>query len=289
MKSSKLELPHKAYNNPDFLSSPDARPIRMLAEFLEPAGRLRRAGIRDTIVFFGSARLKSRKETLRKFQKSEKLVSKHLKMKSSVLKEYQEAKTDLEMSRYYEDAVELARLLTQWSKRLFHLSRFVVCSGGGPGIMEAANRGAHLAGGRSIGLNISLPFEQYPNKYVSPDLNFEFHYFFMRKFWFVYLAKALIVFPGGFGTLDEMMEVLTLLQTQKLRKKITVVLYGKEFWDKVINIDALIRMKLVSPSDMNLFAYANTPREAFKYLVHELRKNYPDETREGKASRRIEK
>ncbi len=155
--------------------------------------------------------------------------------------------------------------------------------------MEAANKGAREAGGRSIGLNISLPFEQYPNKYISSDLNFEFHYFFMRKFWFVYLSKALIVFPGGFGTFDEMMEVLTLLQTQKLRKKITVVLYGKEFWDQVINIDALVRMRLISPTDVDLFTYANTPEEAFKYLVKELRKNYPDETVEASQVRRVAK
>ena len=146
--------------------------------------------------------------------------------------------------------------------------------------MEAANKGAIRAGGKSIGLNISLPFEQYPNKYISDDLNFEFHYFFMRKFWFVYLSKALIVFPGGFGTFDELMEVLTLLQTNKLRKKITVILYGKEFWDKVINFDALVRMRLIGQSDLDLFTYANTPEEAYRYLVKELRRNYPSETKE---------
>jgi uncharacterized protein (TIGR00730 family) len=289
VKKTVQQIPMKAYKNLDFLSSPDARAIRMLSEFLEPSGRLRRAGIRDTIVFFGSARLKSRKEALREFRKVEHIVSERTRTSSALMKQFQDARTDLEMSRYYEDAVQLAKLLTQWSKKLFHLSRFVVCSGGGPGIMEAANRGAHEAGGRSIGLNISLPFEQYPNKFISKELNFEFHYFFMRKFWFVYLSKALIVFPGGFGTFDELMEVLTLLQTRKLRKKITVVLYGKEFWDKVIDIDALIRMRLVSASDVNLFSYANSPEEAFEYLVRELRKNYPDETKEGRRSRRIDK
>ncbi len=279
----------KAYNNIEFLSSPDARPIRMLSEFLEPAGRLRRAGIRDTIVFFGSARLKSRNDALREFRKAERTISKKRRTSSASMKQFQDAKIDLEMSRYYEDAAELAKLLTKWSKRLFHSSRFVVCSGGGPGIMEAANRGAYEAGGRSMGLNISLPFEQYANKYISKDLNFEFHYFFMRKFWFVYLSKALVVFPGGFGTFDELMEVLTLLQTHKLRKKITVVLYGKEFWNKVIDIDALIRLRLVSPSDVGLFTYANSPEEAFKYLVKELRKNYPHETLEAKKVKRIAK
>jgi hypothetical protein len=279
----------RAYRNLDFLNSPDARPIRMLAEFLEPSGRLRRAGIRDTIVFFGSARLKSRKDALKEYQRAERLLSGKSKTSVAAIKKLQSARTDLEMSKYYEDAAELAKLLTQWSKKLFHLSRFVVCSGGGPGIMEAANRGAFEAGGRSIGMNISLPFEQYPNKYISKELNFEFHYFFMRKFWFVYLAKALIVFPGGFGTLDELMEVLTLLQTSKLRKKISVVLYGKEFWDKIIDIDALIRMRLVSPSDVDLFSYANSPEEAFDYLIRELRKNYPDETTEIRRKRRIDK
>jgi hypothetical protein len=279
----------RAYRNLDFLNSPDARPIRMLAEFLEPSGRLRRAGIRDTIVFFGSARLKSRNDALKEYQRAERLLSGKSKTSVAAIKKLQSARTDLEMSKYYEDAAELAKLLTQWSKKLFHLSRFVVCSGGGPGIMEAANRGAFEAGGRSIGMNISLPFEQYPNKYISKELNFEFHYFFMRKFWFVYLAKALIVFPGGFGTLDELMEVLTLLQTSKLRKKISVVLYGKEFWDKIIDIDALIRMRLVSPSDVDLFSYANSPEEAFDYLIRELRKNYPDETTEIRRKRRIDK
>jgi uncharacterized protein (TIGR00730 family) len=282
------KIPRKAYKNLDFLNSPDARALRMLSEFLEPSGRLRRAGIKDTIVFFGSARVKSRKEALKEYRKTERAISKKSSHFSKAMKQFQEVKTDLEMSRYYEDAVQLAKLLTQWSKRLFHLSRFVVCSGGGPGIMEAANKGAHEAGGRSIGLNISLPFEQYPNKYISKELNFEFHYFFMRKFWFVYLSKALVVFPGGFGTFDELMEVLTLLQTSKLRKKITVLLYGREFWDKVIDIDALVRMRLISPRDVELFAYANTPEEAFKYLVRELRKNYPDETKEGPNSSRID-
>ena len=289
MKTKTSLIPLKAYKNADFLNSPDARAIRMLSEFLEPSGRLRRAGIRDTIVFFGSARLKSRKEALKEFRRAERLISGRSKNKSSILKQFQDAKMDLEMSRYYEDATQLAKLLTQWSKKLFHLSRFVVCSGGGPGIMEAANKGAQEAGGRSIGFNISLPFEQYPNKYISKELNFEFHYFFMRKFWFVYLSKALIVFPGVFGTFDEMMEVLTLIQTRKLRKKMTVVLYGKEFWNKVIDIDALVRMRLIGPNDLDLFTYANSPDEAFKYLIRELRKNYPDETREGAPHRRIDK
>ncbi|MEK6565752.1 MAG: TIGR00730 family Rossman fold protein [Bacteroidota bacterium] len=182
------------------------------------------------------------------------------------------------MSRYYEDAVELARMLTRWSKKLYHLNRFVVCSGGGPGIMEAANKGARWAGGRSVGLNISLPFEQSANPYVTKELAFEFHYFFMRKFWFVYLAKALIVFPGGFGTLDEFMEVLTLSQTSKIKKKITVVLYGSEYWKRVIDFPFMLKQGVVSKSDFKLFTYADSPKEAYEYLVKELQKNYPEET-----------
>jgi uncharacterized protein (TIGR00730 family) len=274
------QLPVKAYKNLEFLNSPDARPIRMLTEFIEPSGRLRRAGISDTIVFFGSARLISKFRATKECKRLEKTVRSKKRISAGLLKQLRDAEVDLEMSKYYEEAAILSKMLTEWSKKLFQLSRFVVCSGGGPGIMEAANKGARQAGGRSIGLNISLPFEQSANRYISDELNFEFHYFFMRKFWFVYLSKALIVFPGGFGTFDEMMEVLTLLQTNKLRKKITVVLYGREFWEKVINFDALIQMRLISRSDLDLFAYASTPEEAFKYLVKELRRNYPSETKE---------
>ncbi|MGH2568980.1 MAG: TIGR00730 family Rossman fold protein, partial [Bacteroidota bacterium] len=172
------------------------------------------------------------------------------------------------------DAVTLARLLTRWSKRLNGKARFVICSGGGPGIMEAANKGASLAGGKSIGLNISLPFEQNTNPYVSNELNFEFHYFFMRKFWFVYPAKAFVMFPGGFGTLDELMEVLTLLQTNKIKKKVTVVLYGKEYWESILNMQAMVERGVISREDLGLFAYKDTPQDAFEYLLKELKKNY---------------
>lgn len=270
----------KAYKNLEFLNSPDARTIRLIAEFIEPSNRFRRQNVRDTIVFFGSARTKSRRNAQKGLRILKAQAKKSKRVHSTLQKKIAEAEVDLEMSRYYEDAVQLAKLLTQWSKRLFHQNRFVVCSGGGPGIMEAANKGAKLAGGRSIGLNISLPFEQYPNPYITNELNFEFHYFFMRKFWFVYLGKALIAFPGGFGTLDELMEVLTLLQTQKLRKKITVLLYGSEFWKKIVNFDALIKSRVISVDDLKLFGYADTPKEAFEYLVKELRSNYPKETSE---------
>jgi len=144
--------------------------------------------------------------------------------------------------------------------------------------MEAGNKGARLAGGRSIGLNISLPFEQTPNPYISEELNFEFHYFFMRKFWFVYLAKALVMFPGGFGTFDELMEVLTLLQTRKIKKKMTVILYGRAYWEEVLNFDALVRYRVISLEDLNLFHFAETPQQAYEHLVKELMRNYPNET-----------
>jgi uncharacterized protein (TIGR00730 family) len=177
------------------------------------------------------------------------------------------------MSRYYEEARQLARMLTEWTLTLpGKRARFVVTSGGGPGIMEAANRGAREAGGKTIGLNIRLPFEQFPNPYITPELNFEFHYFFMRKYWFAYLSKALVVFPGGFGTLDELFEILTLAQTQKLAKKILVIVYGKEYWQKVLNLDALVDAGAISPQDLELFSYADTPEEAFQSLKEGLTK-----------------
>ena len=268
----------KSYHSANFLNSPAARPLRILSEFLEPFNRLRKHGIRDTIVFFGSARLKSRKDALKQHKQFVARSKNKNKLSQTRKSQIDEAKTALEMSRYYEDAVQLARMLTRWSKRLYHLNRFVVCSGGGPGIMEAANKGARLAGGRSVGLNISLPFEQSANPYVTKELSFEFHYFFMRKFWFVYLAKALIIFPGGFGTLDEFMEVLTLSQTSKIKKKITVVLYGSDYWKRVIDFPFMLKQGVVSKSDFKLFTYADSPKEAYEYLVKELRKNYPEET-----------
>lgn len=179
------------------------------------------------------------------------------------------------MGRYYNEARDLARRLTEWSNGLADSSRrFVVCSGGGPGIMEAANRGASEAGGKTIGLNIGLPFEQRPNPFITPDLSFEFHYFFMRKFWFAYLAKALVVFPGGFGTLDELTEILTLVQTQKLIKKMVVILYGTTFWREILNFDALVRYGMISPEDMDLIHFADDVGTAYELLVDGLTKYY---------------
>ena len=278
MAAKRLSRAAKSYKDLDFLNSPDARSIRIMAEFLHPLSQLRRQGIRDTVVFFGSARLIDRRTATATLKQAEREVKREPNRKRR--QRVEDARVDLEMSRYYEDAVGLAKLITAWSKRLFHLNRFVVCSGGGPGIMEAANRGAQLAKGRSIGLNISLPFEQEPNPYISPELNFEFHYFFMRKFWFVYLAKAFVMFPGGFGTFDELMEVLTLLQTKKIKKPVVVVLYGREFWKSVIKFDEFVRRRLISPEDVHLFEFADTPDEAYRILTKRLRNLYPKETEE---------
>jgi uncharacterized protein (TIGR00730 family) len=222
-----------AYENSDFLASPDGRPLRILAEYLEPLRALRRAHVRDTIVFFGSARLAP----------------------------------DGPFGRYYEAARELARLVTAWSRSLSsHAHRYIVCTGGGGGIMEAANRGAAEAGGRTIGFNIGLPHEQRPNPWVSQDLCFEFHYFFMRKLWFAHLARALVVFPGGFGTLDELTEILTLTQTGKIERRIPIVLYGSPFWNEVVDFAALARHGMIAAEDLELFRFADTPADAFALL-----------------------
>src|SRR5579863_2395151 len=226
-----------AYRNHDFLDTPEARSLRILSEYLYPLSHFRKEHISDTIVFFGSART---------FESS----------------------AD---GRYYKEARELARKLTEWSNGLSDgMRRFVICSGGGPGIMEAANRGAHEAGGKSIGLNIGLPFEQRPNPFITPELSFEFHYFFMRKFWFAYLAKALVVFPGGFGTLDELTEILTLAQTRKLESKIVIVLYGTKFWHEVLNFEALVEHGTIDREDLKLFQYADDPETALGILQQQL-------------------
>jgi len=268
--------PPKAYKNADFLNSANARPIRILSEFLEPLSRFRHEQIKDTVVFFGSARIKSHADASKELAAVEKKLKAAKKKTPAMTKLHRDARVALDMSSYYEDTVELARLLTEWTKTMKTANRFVVCSGGGPGIMEAANKGAMLAKGKSIGLNISLPFEQYPNPHISPELNFEFHYFFMRKFWFMYLGKALVAFPGGFGTLDELMELLTLLQTQKVKKKMTVVLFGKQYWHEVINFDALVKYGMISPEDMDLFTFADTPQEAFTHLSRSLERDYSE-------------
>lgn len=236
-----------AYREEAFLESPDSRPLRILSEYLWPLSHFHEEKIQDTIVFFGSARIEETGP----------------------------------LARYYQQARHLARLVTQWGQSVSHAAdgsepyhRFVVCTGGGPGIMEAANRGASEAGGKTIGLNIGLPFEQRPNSFITPELSFEFHYFFMRKFWFAYLARALVVFPGGFGTLDELTEILTLAQTKKLESKILIVLYGSDFWNEVLNFPALVKHGVIAESDLNLFRVADTPESALQILTEGLTRYY---------------
>jgi uncharacterized protein (TIGR00730 family) len=258
--------PPKAYKDLEFLNSPDARTVRILSEFLEPQRRFRQVNIRDTIVFFGSARIRARREALGQLKKVHAAIEKVRRPTKQMLLDFRAAEMKVEMSRYYEDAAELARLLSQWSRGLNHPSRFVICSGGGPGIMEAANRGAIRGGGKSIGMNISLPFEQFANPFISKGLDFEFHYFFMRKFWFAYLAKALVVFPGGFGTLDELMEMLTLRQTKKITKPISIVMYGSEYWNKILDFKELLNHGMIDKADSELFKVIDNPEEAFQHL-----------------------
>ncbi len=276
-----MEKQPMAYLMREFLESEEGRPIRILSEYLEPLRRFREQNIQDTVVFFGSARVHSRdwaRRALAEAMKSDgRTAGEELVLEQS--------RRAVDWARYYEDARRLAGMLTRWSLSLnAEHERFVVCSGGGPGIMEAANRGAREAGGKTIGLNIRLPYEQGVNPWVTPGLHFEFHYFFMRKFWFAYLAKALVVFPGGFGTLDEMFEILTLAQTRKLSKEIAVVMYGREYWNDVIDMQPMVDWGAISPSDLDLVHFANTPEEAFEYLKahlveHHLQPEVPQEQR----------
>jgi uncharacterized protein (TIGR00730 family) len=257
-----------AYHNPEFLESTDARPIRILAEYLDPLRRFRKENIQDTVVFFGSARVHSRQEAERALKLLQRKRGRKAADHALLLKRRRKA---LEWSRYYEDARELAYMLTEWSLSLEEpRRRFVVCSGGGPGIMEAANRGASEAGGKTVGLNIRLPFEQGPNRYITPGLHFEFHYFFMRKFWFAYLAKALVIFPGGFGTLDEMFEILTLAQTKKLSKKLLVILYGSEYWNEVFDLKPLAEWGAISDVDLDLLCRVDSAEHGFEELKKHL-------------------
>lgn len=267
-----MEKPKKAYKNLEFLNSADARTIRILSEFYEPQSRFKNNKIVDTIVFFGSARIRAKEEVEKEIKELKKNKPKSEKIFQKKLDALQ---TKLVMSRYYEDAVELSKRLTEWSMKLpVNGHRFTICSGGGPGIMEAANKGAKYAGGKSIGLNISIPFEQFVNKYVTPELAFEFHYFFMRKFWFAYLAKALVVFPGGFGTLDELMEVITLLQTGKIKKNLKVLIYDGAYWNDIIDFDKLVEYGMISKKDLQLFDFCDTVDQAFERITSHFEKNY---------------
>ena len=271
------------YLDPEFLDSDEARPLRILAEYLEPKKRLKLQDIQDTVVFFGSARIHSREAAelaLTELQKREGVSPEELEVLMG------RGRRAVEWSRYYEDARQLAKLLTTWSLTLdSEHHRFVVTSGGGPGIMEAANRGATEAGGKTVGLNIKLPFEQGANAFITPGLHFEFHYFFMRKFWFAYLAKALVIFPGGFGTLDEMFEILTLMQTEKLAKQIQIILYGSEYWDPILNLEPMADWGAIADTDMKLLQRADTPMAAFTLLRDHLTQTHlaPASAQEKKA------
>ena len=272
-----------AYLYPEFLESSEARPVRILSEYLEPLKRFKEQKIQDTVVFFGSARVDSRERAERAFRM---LKARGVRDASEQYEaELKKSSRAIEWARYYEDALELARLLTEWSVTLpYENHRFVVTSGGGPGIMEAANRGAREAGGKTIGLNIRLPFEQGANPYITDGLHFEFHYFFMRKFWFAYLAKALVIFPGGFGTCDELFEILTLAQTDKLSKKIGVILYGREYWDAVLNVGPMAEWGAIAEKDLELLRYADTPADAFEQLRAHLVEHHLEPRTEQEAA-----
>ncbi len=237
----KSELTKKAYENSQFLESDEARTLRILSEYLEPLKRLKEWKVNNTILFLGSSKAKDEEK-------------------------------DSTLTRYYWEAEELSYNLAKWAIKLKQKGKnFVVCTGGGPGIMEAANRGAGRAEGKSIGMNISLPEEQYLNRYTSPELSFIFHYFFMRKFWLLYKARAVVAFPGGYGTLDEIFETLTLVQTNKIsRDNLVILLYGEEYWRKIINFDELVKYKTISAEDLKLFFYCSTPKEAFSILKEKL-------------------
>jgi uncharacterized protein (TIGR00730 family) len=265
----------KAYNNSDFLNSPSARLIRILSELEEPKQRFRKHGVDGTVVFFGSSRISPQKTAAAAFKQIDARIKKAETFSKKLEAEFEKAEKALIMSRYYEDAALIAESLTLWFQELRKKGKnLMVCSGGGPGIMDAANCGAKRAGGKSIGLNISLPFEQFPNKHQSEELAFEFHYFFIRKFWFVYLAKAMIVFPGGFGTMDELFEVLTLIQTKKTKKTMPVVLYGSEYWNEIINFKALRSWDVIDPADLDLFETIDNPNSAVQYLKKEMSGQY---------------
>jgi len=261
--------PVKSYKKEEFLNSSEARTVRILSEYLDPDAKFKRNEITDTIVFFGSARIKPKNKVLQEiadFKKSE----------TGGEEEIRQLHRALEASRYYEEAVELARLTGEYlNLKSTDEEGYAIVTGGGPGIMEAANKGATLAGCKSVGLTISLPNEESMNDFVVDELGFEFHYFFMRKFWFAYLAKAVIIFPGGYGTLDEMFEILTLVQTRKMTKDMKIILYGSDFWNDLINFDKLIDLGTISPGDVNIFEVHDTPEDAFKSLKSYMEARQP--------------
>jgi len=272
-RSGHLPMAKLAYHDPKFMESLGARPLRILAEYLDPLARLRKANVGDTIVMFGSARIHSRERAEAHLREAK--AAARGKKAAERRAQLRAARCDMEMSRYYEEARELSRRITSWAMTLgVHPKRFVICSGGGPGIMEAANRGALEAGGSSVGLSIQLPHEQRPNPYISPDLNFCFHYFFMRKLWFAQMAKALIVFPGGFGTMDELWEMLTLLQTNKLSSHHLILIYGRKYWDKVLNWRYMVRAGTISEREYSLLQFADNVEEAFERVRADMERHH---------------
>jgi uncharacterized protein (TIGR00730 family) len=261
------------YRDPLFMESTPARPVRITTEYIDPLERLRREKVGDTIVMFGSARIQARDHALAHLRKLRKEKRRHATLEYRAA--LRDAKSAVEMSRYYEEARELARRITSWAMSLGdHPRRFVICSGGGPGIMEAANRGAAEAGGKSIGLSIELPHEQRPNDYISPELSFMFHYFFMRKLWFAQLAKALIVFPGGFGTMDELWEMLTLMQTGKLGRRNLILIYGRKYWDRVLDWKHMLRCGTINEHEYGLLQFADTVDQAFTRVRDDLEQHH---------------
>ncbi len=267
----------KTYKNQNFLNSPEARQIRILCELTAPKQRYEEQEIEHTIVFFGSARSVSMETAQENLVNLEKKARKSDVDLQALQEDLRQAKMQVKLSKYYEDSVALAKRLTEWSLGMKNKKdRFYICSGGGPGMMEASNKGAAEANGESIGMNISLPFEQAPNPYQTDKLSFIFHYFFVRKFWFAYLAKALVVFPGGFGTMDELFEMLTLIQTEKIQKRVPIVLFGSEFWNSFINFDHLVNWGVIKESDLDLFKLFDNVNEAYEYLKEVLTKEYID-------------
>jgi uncharacterized protein (TIGR00730 family) len=267
--------PKPPHEDQEFLQSTPARPLRIMAEYLQPLMQLKKENIGDTIVIFGSARIESRETALARYTRLKKQKTAKLgdKPRAAHRLALSNAKSALEMSRYYEEARELSHKITSWASSLGPKPRrFVICSGGGPGIMEAANRGAYEAGGKSIGLSIELPHEQFSNAYISPELSLNFHYFFMRKLWFAQIAKALIVFPGGFGTMDELWEMMTLLQTGKLSKNNMILIYGRRYWEQVLNFRAMVRWGMINPEEYKLIQFADTVGEAFEKIRTDMEK-----------------
>lgn len=269
---NKEEWPLKAYKNLDFLKSEKARFIRILCELFEPEERFKENGVENTIVLFGSARTKPLQEAEAQLKSINALIAVAPEPDEALLKQRKQAEIDLKSSKYYEAARELSAKLTEWSQGLPEKDRLFICSGGGPGIMEAANRGAFEAKGKSVGLGISLPFEQRVNDYISKELQFEFKYFFIRKYWFVMLAKSLVAFPGGFGTLDELFETLTLMQTKKVNGKAPIVLFGKEFWDELIDFNTLAKWGMISEDDLNYIHITDSVEDAFQFVVTQVQK-----------------